>query len=150
MGYDEHPTDAFARYECCAPCARYGRQSRQTAPSPTQRRSHNTRRRFAASGARQGALPVPTSFQFGSREVVSRANVQTSVMSATLSGLPSTIVPALSRVTEIICDTKGAVAGFRTHKFSLVDRHESRLRLLLVLLAIPDHSLETLIDFGRQ
>src|SRR6266478_664242 len=98
MGYDEHPGDADARYGHYALYARYGRQS------------HNTRRRIAAGGARQGALPVPTSFQFGSREVVSRANVQTSVISATLSGLPSTMVPALSRVTEIICDTKRTVS----------------------------------------
>src|SRR5215207_2353905 len=53
--------------------------------------------------SRQAALPVPTSFQFGSRELVSRANVQTSVISATLSGLTSTMAPVLSRVTEIIC-----------------------------------------------
>src|SRR5882757_7524479 len=110
MGYDEHPAAADARYGQCALCARYGRQARQPALSPTPRRSHNTRRHIAASGVGQLVLPVPTSFQFGSREVVSRANVQTSVISATLSGLPSTIVPALSRVTEIICDTKRTVS----------------------------------------
>src|SRR5215211_4332727 len=74
----------------------------------TPKQSRQTR---APQGvARQAALPVPTSFQFGSREAVSRANVQTSVISATLSGLPSTMVPALSRVTEIICDTKRTVS----------------------------------------
>src|SRR5258707_15067805 len=110
MEYDELPGDAGARHECCGLYARYGRQSRQTAPPPKRRRSHNTRRRFAASGARQGALPVPTSFQFGSREVVARANVQTSVIFASFSGLRWTIVPVLSRVTEIICDTKRNVS----------------------------------------
>src|SRR5256714_15095620 len=77
-------------------------------PANTPKRSRQTR---APQGVeRQLALPVPTSFQFGSRELVSRANVQTSVISATLSGLPSTIVPVLSRVTEIICDTKRTVS----------------------------------------
>src|SRR6185295_10691312 len=77
-------------------------------PAHTPKRSRPTR---ASQGvARQAALPVPTSFQFGSRELVSRANVQTSVISATLSGLPSTMAPVLSRVTEIICDTKRTVS----------------------------------------
>ena len=99
---------------------------------------------------------MPTSFQFGSREVTSRANVQTSVISATLSGLPSTMVPALSRVTEIICDTKrtvscaDAIARFRADQLGLVDRDEPGFGLLLVLLAILDHGLEALIDLGRQ
>ena len=99
---------------------------------------------------------MPTSFQFGSREVTSRANVQTSVISVTLSALPSTIVPALSRVTEIICETKrtvscaGAIAGFRADKLGLVDRNEARFGLLLVFFAILHHGLETVIDLGRQ
>ena len=99
---------------------------------------------------------MPTSFQFGSREVVSRANVQTSVISATLSGLPSTMVPALSRVTEIICDTKRTVScavrsrSFGADQLGLVDRNEARLGLLLVLLAILDHGVEALIDLRRQ
>src|SRR5882757_1277483 len=77
-------------------------------PANTPKRSRQTR---APQGvASQAALPVPTSFQFGSRVDVSRANVQTSVISATFSGLPSTMLPALSRVTEIICDTKRTVS----------------------------------------
>jgi len=118
------------------------------------RRKRNQRQREAApQNARHNAastrvserFPVPTSFQFGSREVVSRANVQTSVISVTLSGLPSTIVPALSRVTEIICDTKRTVScaalcrGFGTDQFGLVDRHEAGFGLLLVSFAILDH-----------
>src|ERR1700726_4050558 len=46
---------------------------------------------------------VATSFQLGSREDKSRANVQTSVTSVTLSGVPSITVPALSRSTEMSC-----------------------------------------------
>ena len=41
---------------------------------------------------------------------MSRAKVQMSVMSATVSALPSTMLPALSRVAEIICETKRIVS----------------------------------------
>src|SRR5258708_624138 len=85
-----------------------GPQTQPMVPAAMQQRSRQTQ--TVQGGAFQLALPVPTSFQFGSRDVVSRANVQTSVISATLSGLPSTMVPALSRVTEIICDTKRTVS----------------------------------------
>jgi len=43
-----------------------------------------------------------------------------------------------------------SIPGFRIHQLGLVDRNESRFRLLLVLLAILDHRVETLIDLGRQ
>src|ERR1700741_2196527 len=46
-------------------------------------------------------VSVAMTFQLGSREDTSRAKVQTSVTSVTLSGLPSITAPALSRVTEI-------------------------------------------------
>ena len=119
-------------------------------------RSRQARRRTGRRRARYWALPVPTSFQFGSREVMSRANVQTSVISATFSG-----VAVDNRAGLVAGDRdhlrheangqlRGAVAGFRTHQLGLVDRNESRFRLLLVLLAILDHGLETLIDLGRQ
>src|SRR5882672_139373 len=86
-----------------------GAQKRHPAElSTTPKRSRQPRAQQGV--ACQAALPVPTSFQFGSRELVSRANVQTSVISATLSGLPSTMLPVLSRVTEIICDTKRTVS----------------------------------------
>src|SRR5258708_31359817 len=39
------------------------------------------------------------------------------------------------------------IARFGTDQFGLVDRHKSRFGLLLVLLAVPDRALETLIDF---
>src|SRR6478672_6682082 len=90
--------------------ARSALQGHLPEPAHTPKRSRQTR---ASQGvASQAALPVPTSFQFGSRELVSRANVQTSVISATLSGLPSTVVPVLSRVTEGICDSKQTVFPF--------------------------------------
>lgn len=44
---------------------------------------------------------VATSFQFGSRDVVSRAKVQMSTTSLTLAGSPSTTSPDLSRVAEM-------------------------------------------------
>src|SRR5262249_2615786 len=52
---------------------------------------------------------VATSFQLGSREERSRANVHTSVTSVTFSALPSITLPDLSRVTEISCETKRTV-----------------------------------------
>ena len=52
---------------------------------------------------------VATSFQLGSRDDRSRAKVHTSVTSVTFSALPSITAPALSRVTEISCDTKRTV-----------------------------------------
>ncbi len=97
---------------------------------------------------------MPTSFQFGSREVESRANVQTSVMSATLSGLPSTMVPALSRGHrdhlrhEADSELGRAIARLRADDLGLVDRHEPSLGLLLVLLAILDRGLEAFIDLS--
>ena len=87
---------------------------------------------------------------------MSRAKVQTSVTSVTLSGLPSTTAPVLSRVTEIICDTKRTVSCAARSRASaldqigLVDRDEARFGLLLVLLAILDRGLEAVIDLGRQ
>ncbi len=66
------------------------------------------------------------------------------------------MVPVLSRVTEIICDTKlnrqlrRAVAGFRADDLGLVDRDKPRFGLLLVLLAILDRGIEALIDLARQ
>ena len=44
---------------------------------------------------------VVTSFQLGSREDRSRANIHTSVTSVTFSGFPSITLLALSRVTEM-------------------------------------------------
>src|SRR5260370_17619165 len=85
-----------------------GPQTHPTVPAAMRQRSQLTP--TVQGCACQLALPVPTSFQFGSRDVVSWANVQTSVISATLSGLPSTMLPALSRVTEIICATKRTVS----------------------------------------
>jgi hypothetical protein len=49
----------------------------------------------------QSSASVATSFQFGSRDRVSRAKVQTSLTSATVSGSPSITAPLLSRVAEI-------------------------------------------------
>lgn len=53
---------------------------------------------------------VATSLQFGSRVPRSRAKVHTSVTSPTVSSLPSTTLPLLSRVTEISWDTKRTVS----------------------------------------
>ena len=52
---------------------------------------------------------VATSFQLGSRDVISRANVHTSVTVVTASGLPSITAPERSRVTETSCDTNRMV-----------------------------------------
>lgn len=62
------------------------------------------RRARDAEGVRAGApspASVAISFQFGSREDTSRAKVHTSLVSITLSGLPSTTSPALSFVAVI-------------------------------------------------
>src|ERR1700733_9329756 len=72
------------------------------APAGRQRRPHR-RTHCPAS--------VATTFQFGSREAMSRAKVHTSVTSVTFSALPSITVPARSRVAETSFDTKRPVIG---------------------------------------
>src|SRR5580692_5142766 len=52
---------------------------------------------------------VAITFQFGSREETSRANVQTSVTSVTFSALPSITLPERSRVTDTNLETKRTV-----------------------------------------
>src|SRR5690606_30473659 len=85
------------------PCAHAPVKTRSG--SARQDRAH--RRQETPCAARTySAASVPTSFQLGSRAVTSREKVQTSVTSVTLSALPSTILPSLSRVAETICDTK--------------------------------------------
>src|SRR5260221_196518 len=79
---------------------------------------------------------------------MSRANVQTSVMSVTLSGLPSTIVPALSRVTETICATH------RNHVIVLCPLHHIGRRAivgrLLVAGPVSEHITQAQEDEDRQ
>ena len=64
------------------------------------------------------------------------------------------MVPVLSRVTEIICDTKRTVSCAARSRASaldqlgLVDRNKPRFGFLLVLLAILDHGVEALIDLA--
>src|SRR5215212_2128711 len=65
--------------------------------------------RHRCSGSGYCPASVATSFQFGSREEMSRANVQTSVTSVTFSGLPSITLPSRSRVTETSWETKRTV-----------------------------------------
>src|SRR5436305_15250058 len=80
-------------------------------PANTPKRSRQTR---ASQGvASQAALPVPTSFACGARELVSRAHVQTWVISATLSGFPSTMAPVLTRASDIMRDPKRTSSGAR-------------------------------------
>src|SRR5262249_32718122 len=73
-------------------------KERQQTERPTPRRH----RRYCPAS-------VATTFQLGSREETSRANVHTSVTSVTLSALPSITVPLRSRVAEISFETKRTV-----------------------------------------
>ena len=57
----------------------------------------------------QSTDSVATSFQFGSRELTSRAKVQMSVTSPTWIGSPSITVPLLSWVAEISLERKRTV-----------------------------------------
>ncbi len=104
----------------------------------------------------QWPLSVPTSFQFGSREEISRANVQMSVTSVSLSALPSTTLPSLSRVTEIICDTKRTVIcavrslDVRIGDIGFVDGRELGLDFFAARFAILDGGFKSVINFGRQ
>ena len=99
---------------------------------------------------------VATSFQLGSRDDRSRANVHTSVTSVTFSGEPSMTAPERSRLTEMICDTKRTVtcavrpAQLRAGDLGLVDRDELGLGGLALLLALADRGLEAVVDFARQ
>src|SRR5882757_9904317 len=64
------------------------------------------RRRAHGSPADHAPASVATSFQLGSRAVMSLANVQTSVTLVTLSALPSITLPLRSRVDDTSCETK--------------------------------------------
>src|SRR3974377_2241255 len=91
---------------------------KRRSPTPLSKRRETLSRapvprlaRAAASSDRLGYCPasVATSFQLGSREERSRANVHTSVTSVTFSGLPSITLPDLSRVTEMSWETNRTV-----------------------------------------
>src|SRR3974390_501145 len=81
--------------------------------SPTNAENKKGAARFAGAAMHNyptaASASVATSFQFGSREEMSRAKVQTSVTSVTLSALPSLTLPFLSRVTDTILDWKRTV-----------------------------------------
>ena len=87
---------------------------------------------------------------------MSRAKVQTSVMSATLSGIAVDDGAGLVAGDrdhlrdEAHRELRAAIPHFRAHELGLVDRDEAGFGLLLVLLAIADHGLEAVIDFRRQ
>src|SRR5580704_5879045 len=84
--------------------ARRGRLTGQTDEQHAQTKS-------PAIGRHRRYCPasVATTFQLGSREVTSRANVHTSVTSVTFSALPSITVPLRSRVEETSFETKRTV-----------------------------------------
>ncbi len=62
------------------------------------------RHRSPGGVSAQAPASVATRRQFGSRAVTSRAKVQISIISTTLSGLPSTTAPARSRVAVMSFD----------------------------------------------
>ena len=99
---------------------------------------------------------VATSFQFGSREVTSRAKVQTSVTSVTLSGLPSITAPSLvaRHRDELRHEAHRHLRGLATHlgggDVGAVDRDETRLDRLAALLALLDGGLEAVIDLAAS
>ena len=100
---------------------------------------------------------VATSFQLGSRELTSRAKVQTSVTSVTLSGLPSITSPSLvarhrdELRHEAHRHLRGLAALLGGGDVGAVDRDEARLDRLAALLALLDRGLEAVIDlFAEQ
>src|SRR5262249_31236851 len=101
-------------------------------------------------------VSVATSFQLGSREVTSRANVHTSVTSVTLSGLPSLTAPFLSRVTDTNCDTKRIVTCAILPRSSApmmsVESMETKRRSgrLAGTRAPRNDRLEAVVDIARQ
>ena len=107
---------------------------------------------------RPGYCPasVATSFQLGSRDETSRAKVQTSVTSVTLSGLPSITLPVRSRVTETSCETNRTVTcavGPRTSAPVMSDLSIETKRVsdgLALGLAFADRAVEAVVDLARQ
>ena len=93
---------------------------------------------IAAPGASPAqTASVATSFQFGSRELASRAKVQASRIVCTSVASPSTTSPSLSRVRadqlgdEADRDARGAAVELRRRHLGLLDADEGQLRLLL-------------------
>ncbi len=93
----------------------------------------------------------------GSRELTSRAKVQTSVTSVTFSGLPSITAPSLARVTETSCDRKRTVTCAVLPRCSAAVRSAPSIETKRVstvsplLLALLDRGLEAVIDlFAEQ
>ena len=99
---------------------------------------------------------VATSFQLGSREETSRAKVQTSVTSVTLSGLPSITLPSLvaghrdELRDEAHRDLRGLAAQLGAGDVGLSIDDEARLDRLALALALADRGLEAVIDLARQ
>ena len=106
--------------------------------------------------AAQSSASVATSFQFGSRERVSRAKVQTSLTSATVSGSPSIDVAGLvaGRRDQLADDAQRHMRLAALHlgrdDVGLVDADEGGLDLLRSALALGDRRDEAVIDFARQ
>ena len=101
-------------------------------------------------------VSVATTFQFGSREETSRANVHTSVTSVTFSALPSITVPLRSRVAghqlgnEAHGDLRRAFAQLGCRDGRAVDRNETRLDGLAAAFAFGDRGVETVEHLARQ
>ena len=121
----------------------------EAAQAPTRRRQRLSRPHCPAS--------VATTFQFGSREEISRAKVHTSVTSVTFSALPSITAPERSRVAETSFETKRTVicAALRLRSSAAVmvervDRNKTRLGGFAAAFAFGDRGIETVKDFARQ
>ena len=142
------------------PAAQAGRaprraSARPSAPAWRQRAWREPRNRPATRLIAPAS--VATSCQFGSRVPSARANVHTSVTSTTASGLPSTTLPAASRVAVISLERKRTVicatrllCDLDAGDLGLVDRHEGGLGFLAALLALGDRAFETFEDIPRE
>ena len=135
---------------------RHARRRRRAARLRLPQSDRLTRARDIASGSGYCPASVATSFQLGSREETSRAKVQTSVTSVTLSGLPSITLPVcVARDRDQLRheahrDLRGLAAQFGADDVGLVDRHEAGLGRLALGLALADRGLEAVIDLARQ
>ncbi len=101
--------------------------------------------------------PVETSFQFGSRELTSRAKLQASLTSTTLSALPSIdgAIQIARRIDHLGRKAKGdlgeAAAHPRVCDRGVVYGDEGGLDLFAALLALGQRRRETVVDvLGQQ
>ena len=140
----------------------FGSASACAGNAPSDRGCGGCRDQSCSAGCKRGLPAViallrwrPVS-SWDRATTTSRANVQTSVTSVTLSGLPSITAPdAVARHRDELRhethgDLRGLAARLGGDDVGAVDRDEARLDRLAALLALLDRGFEAVVDLARR